>query len=100
MKVFIVKINVVFDYEVCEDGVRLFVDENEAREFFNNRKAKYAKEAKDECWEVSGDNACSDELDCYEDGYYAQNHINVAFYSTELEVPAEILKTELDKLNE
>ena len=97
MKVFIVKINVVFDYEVCEDGVRLFVEPVQPRTHVGG---VFDRIVRHDGWEVSGDNACSDELDCYEDGYYAQNHINVAFYSTELEVPAEILKTELDKLNE
>lgn len=99
MKVFIVKINVVCDYEVCEDQVRLFVDETEAREYFNHRKETLAKEAKENDWEVEGNNACSDELDCYEDGYYAQNHVNVSFNSAELDIPVEILKAELEKLN-
>lgn len=98
MKVFVVKINVVCDYEVCEDQVRLFVEEDKAREYFNHRKETLAKEADDNNWEVEGNNACSNELDCYEDGYYAQNHLNVSFSEAVLEIPVELLKAELEKL--
>lgn len=88
MKVYIVKINVVVDYEVCEDQLYLYANKEDAWKYYEHRRDALAKEAKDNGWEVEGDNSCSYEFSAYEFGYASVNHAYVTFCESELDIPS------------
>ncbi len=74
MKVYVVNLNVVYDYEEMSgiSDVKVFANRKDASDFFSNWKEEEKKIAQEDDWEIEVDD--ENFFSAYEDGYFARNH--------------------------
>lgn len=80
--VFCVHIDIVDESGVITNTPKLFQDEKDAVERFNQEVEQERKNANDKGWVIEDDD--EDTFCAYEDGYYNNNHVSITLREIEI----------------
>lgn len=80
MKIYIITVEKIIDYELSPLEICPFLTEHEARQFFNEKVKSARAEADDLDWEVQDDDEWC--FSAGEMGYWCSNHMTVGLTET------------------